>query len=215
MSTTQPRRPAGVPTGGQFASKSQPAPGFALDADDSPGQATIDGRPVEPVVEVQGDGGRTESYRRDGDPYGPDDDAKVSFSPEAIRQHFEEMGASTADLSDEQLRSVAEDALGDYRLWDTYHRVLDSAIRREREGRTGDHVWARALPNYTEVSAEFSSIPGRRFRLMARGMPAGPGDSGQRRFTNLDTGMELFVPADGTGVDGDPLFSHIEIAEPR
>jgi len=51
MSSYQPRRPAGVPTGGQFASKSQPAPGYTLDADDSPGQATIDGRPV--------DGGRS------------------------------------------------------------------------------------------------------------------------------------------------------------
>jgi len=34
MSAIQPRRPAGVPTGGQFASKSQPAPGFAITADD-------------------------------------------------------------------------------------------------------------------------------------------------------------------------------------
>jgi len=31
MSTIQPRRPAGVPTGGQFASKSQPVPGYTLD----------------------------------------------------------------------------------------------------------------------------------------------------------------------------------------
>jgi len=73
MSNTQPRRPAGVPTGGQFASKSQPAPGYTLDADDSPGQATIDGRPVEPVVEVLGDGSRVESYYHDGRYHDPDD----------------------------------------------------------------------------------------------------------------------------------------------
>jgi len=189
MSATQPRRPAGVPTGGQFASKSQPAPGYTLDADDSPVQATSPGRPVEPEVEVQGDGSRIEAYSRNGELYepadeaGPAGDAKVSFSPEAIREHFEGMGASTEDLSDEQLRGVAEDALDDDRLWDTYHRVLDAAIRRERERHVDAHVWARALPNFTEVSAEFSIMPGRRFRLMARDMPAGPGDSGQRRFT--------------------------------
>jgi len=73
MSATQPRRPAGVPTGGQFASKSQPAPGYTLDADDSPGQATIDGRPVEPETEVFGDGSRIERYRRDGRLHDPDD----------------------------------------------------------------------------------------------------------------------------------------------
>jgi len=73
MSTAQPRRPAGVPTGGQFASKSQPAPGYTLDADDSPGQATIDGRPVEPEIKVFGDGSRIESYYRDDQRHDPDD----------------------------------------------------------------------------------------------------------------------------------------------
>jgi len=84
MSTAQPRRPAGAPTGGQFASKSQPAPGYTLDADDSPGQATIDGRPVEPVVEVQGDGGRTESYYRGNQRRDPDDGrpAIVGYYPD-------------------------------------------------------------------------------------------------------------------------------------
>jgi len=48
MSTAQPRRPAGVPTGGQFSTKDQPAPGYTLD--DGPGPATIDGLPVEPEI---------------------------------------------------------------------------------------------------------------------------------------------------------------------
>jgi len=73
MSSCQPRRPAGVPTGGQFASKSQPAPGFALDADDVPGRATIDGLRVEPKVTVFGNGRRSESYRRYGQNHDPDD----------------------------------------------------------------------------------------------------------------------------------------------
>jgi len=73
MSSYQPRRPAGVPTGGQFASKSQPAPGYTLDDDDSPGQATIDGRPVEAEIEVRGDGGRIESYYHYGHLHDPDD----------------------------------------------------------------------------------------------------------------------------------------------
>jgi len=81
MSSYQPRRPAGVPTGGQFASKSQPVPGYTLDAD---GQATIDGRPVEPVVEIQDDGGRTESYYRGSQRHDPDDGrpARVDYYPD-------------------------------------------------------------------------------------------------------------------------------------
>jgi len=84
MSATQPRRPAGVPTGGQFASKSQPAPGFTLDADDSPGQATINGRPVEPEIKVFGDGSRIEAYYRDGRRHDPDDGrpALVGYHPD-------------------------------------------------------------------------------------------------------------------------------------
>lgn len=183
MNAHQSRRPSGTPTGGQFAGKTRPEPGYSLDPDCG----------------------------------GPVDAGGMGFSPADIREHFEAIGASVEDLSDEQLRSVAADALGDDRLSDTYHRVLDSAVRRARESRPPvlDHVAARRLPSYTEVSAEFSVIPGRRFRLMARGMPAGPGDSNPRRFTNLDTGTEVFVPADGAGGDGRPLFAHVEIAGPR
>jgi len=84
MSNYQPRRPAGVPTGGQFASKSQPAPGYTLDADDSPGQATIDGRPIEPEVEGLSDGSRRETYRRNDRPHDPDDGrpAVVGYYPD-------------------------------------------------------------------------------------------------------------------------------------
>jgi len=37
MSTFQARRPAGVPTGGQFAPQHRPEPGFELDAEPGPG----------------------------------------------------------------------------------------------------------------------------------------------------------------------------------
>jgi len=91
MSATQPRRPAGVPTGGQFASKSQPAPGYTLDTDDSPGQATINGRPVEAVVKVFGDGGRIEAYYRDGRRHDPDDGrpASVGYYPDGTVRYEE------------------------------------------------------------------------------------------------------------------------------
>jgi len=128
MSIYQPRRPAGVPTGGQFASKTRPEPGYTLDAeddsphgertenylcrecgmevtvdeqsgvsshldadgnidydsdidhvaipdydDDDPGPATIDGQPVEPEIEVRGDGIRVKSYYRNDRLHDPDD----------------------------------------------------------------------------------------------------------------------------------------------
>lgn len=58
---------------------------------------------------------------------------------------------------------------------------------------------ARALPSYTEVMATFDATGDREFRLMARGLPRysdaeHPTDSRlSRRFTNLDTGFEVFV----------------------
>jgi len=91
MSSYQPRRPAGVPTGGQFASKSQPDPGYTLDADDSPGQATIDGRPVEPEIKVFGDGSRVEVYRRGGQLHDPDDGrpAIAAYYPDGTAEYEE------------------------------------------------------------------------------------------------------------------------------
>jgi len=79
-SATQPRRPAGVPTGGQFAARTLPAPGYTLD--DAP--VTIDGRPVEPEIKVFGDGSRIESYYHNGQLHDPDDGrpAHVSYRPD-------------------------------------------------------------------------------------------------------------------------------------
>jgi len=120
MSSCQPRRPAGVPTGGQFASRSQPGPGYALNADDSPGQATIDGLPVEPVVEVRGDGSRIESYyRHDGQLHDPDDGrpAVVGCCPDRAVEREE---LWRYDLRHDPLRSGAPCSLpcgkGNYRL---------------------------------------------------------------------------------------------------
>jgi len=48
-------------------------PGYTLDDDDSPGQATIAGRPVEPDVAAVGGGWRVESYYRNGLRHDPDD----------------------------------------------------------------------------------------------------------------------------------------------
>ena len=47
MSTTQPRRPAGIPAGGQYASQPHPKPGYHLDAEvgtDSKGDLRFPGR---------------------------------------------------------------------------------------------------------------------------------------------------------------------------
>jgi len=92
MSSYQPRRPAGAPTGGQFATKTCPEPGYAL-TDDGPGPATIDGRPAEHKVSALGDGGRTEWYFRDGHLQDPDDGrpAVVSYYPDGTvrsEDHF-------------------------------------------------------------------------------------------------------------------------------
>jgi len=92
MSSTQPRRPAGVPTGGQFTAKTQPAPGYTLD-DDGPGPATIDGQPVEPEISALGDGGRAEYYLRNGRLQDPDDGrpAEVNYRPDgsvAVESHY-------------------------------------------------------------------------------------------------------------------------------
>jgi len=103
MSTTQPRRPAGVPTGGQFASKSQPAPGYTLDDDDSPGQATIDGRPVEPEISVLSNGERIERYSWNGLTHDPDDGrpAVASFSSDgAVEYEFHYRAARLHDPAD-------------------------------------------------------------------------------------------------------------------
>jgi len=42
MTTNQPRRPAGIPVGGQFANKTHPEPGFSLDADEPAGAAPVE-----------------------------------------------------------------------------------------------------------------------------------------------------------------------------
>jgi len=58
---------------------------------------------------------------------------------------------------------------------------------------------ARALPSYVEVMATFDTTGDREFRLMARDLPRysdeeHPTDSRiSRRFTNLDTGFEVFL----------------------
>lgn len=80
-------------------------------------------------------------------------------------------------------------------LRDIAHRASRAAV-----GDEVDHRVARALPNYTEVEAEFSVMPGRTFRLMARDIPR-IGSDWHRRFTNLDTGTEVFLAADGNDQD--------------
>lgn len=53
-----------------------------------------------------------------------------------------------------------------------------------------DEDRARALPSGSVVLVEFSTRPERKYRMMARDMPVV--GSADRRFTNLDTGMEHF-----------------------
>ena len=72
---------------------------------------------------------------------------------------------------------------------------------------------ARALPSYVEVMATFEPTGDREFRLMARDMPRytsseHPTDSRvARRFTNLDTGFEVFVG----GEDGQTNLTKIRV----
>jgi len=95
MKTIQPRRPAGVPTGGQFATKTHPEPGYTLDAADvDGGAATIDGKPAEPAIEAKPYGGRTERYLRYLKPHDPDDGrpAVMSYYPDGtveIEEHWQ------------------------------------------------------------------------------------------------------------------------------
>jgi len=81
-----------------------------------------------------------------------------------------------------------------------------------------DWQLARALRSYTEVEAIFTSVPDRTFRLMARDLPRGNGDSVERRFTNLDTGSEVFLASDGRVPAGcfsagEPLFQRIVVTK--
>lgn len=58
---------------------------------------------------------------------------------------------------------------------------------------------ARALPSYVEVMATFDATGDKEFRLMARDLPRYSDDEHDsdsriaRRFTNLDTGFEVFL----------------------
>lgn len=68
MTTSQPRKPAGTPTGGQFAPPNRPRPNLELEP-----PATIDGRPVEPEITPLSNGKRIETYSCDGQIQDPDD----------------------------------------------------------------------------------------------------------------------------------------------
>jgi len=76
MSSYQPRRPAGVPTGGQFATKSHPEPGFGLEVEPTDGHAhtfkasefTCDvcGIDIDDVDELEPPGGSDDPEPTDG-----------------------------------------------------------------------------------------------------------------------------------------------------
>jgi len=88
MSSYQPRRPAGVPTGGQFASKSQPAPGYTPTPTTVPARRPSTGdRSM--VAEVHGDGSWIERYCRDGRRHDPDDGspAVAYYYPDGTVEH--------------------------------------------------------------------------------------------------------------------------------
>jgi hypothetical protein len=95
---------------------------------------------------------------------------------------------------------------------------IDRAASNADVGDPVDWEVARALPSYTEVEAEFAVMPGRKFRLMARDLPQGPGGP-ERRFTNLTTGSEVFVPPDGlvstSGGEeaGQPMFLRMVVTK--
>jgi hypothetical protein len=100
------------------------------------------------------------------------------------------------------------------------HRTIEELDTEARSRAPGDHIdWqvARALPTYTKVAAEFTVMPGRTFRLMARDLPRGY-EPVERRFTNLDTGTEVFLPPDGLippdrTPAGEPMFRSIVVTK--
>ena len=73
---------------------------------------------------------------------------------------------------------------------------------------------ARSLPSYTEVEVEFTHIEGKTYRLMARDM-ARYGRRNRhlsRRFTNLDSGTEVFIGGDDAP-RGEPPFTSIRVSK--
>ncbi|MDA8359046.1 MAG: hypothetical protein M0Z95_22720 [Actinomycetota bacterium] len=167
MSTTPTRQPAGVPTGGQFAARSNPECEIDLGA---AGLEAVTGDDAPTVVHPDG----SEEWYQHGErpsPAGP---------------------LVEADLS------------GSRRVW-----LEDGEEVPPPVGTEINVAEARALPSYTEVAATFDVTGDREFRLLARDLPRWsnedqPGrgsDAGiSRRFTNLDTGSEVFVGG-GDGVN--------------
>lgn len=248
--TTTNRQPAGVPTGGQFATKSHAEVDISLDPAN------------------WGDGEDLSVP----EPWEASDIAKDWYSGGDATMQFTSTGAITPDGVDAWRRTAAETddpdparlvayleaealkdgiALDDEQflkalnaydvsyedletMWDDYRdqcnktgsmRPDEWAYLRGEEfdianppappvGTMIDTDRARALPSYTEVEVEFAHIEGKTYRLMARDM-ARYGRRNRhlsRRFTNLDSGTEVFIGGDDAP-RGEPPFTSIRISK--
>ena len=82
---------------------------------------------------------------RSGHPV-PDPLAVLDFSPAAIREHHESLDAgepspstlAVAGMDDAALRGIADTALGDDRLYEAFHIILEAAVAGWVEARGGD-----------------------------------------------------------------------------
>ncbi len=208
------RQPKGTPVGGQFAEGRKPEGGDLGVTADSP-RIIAKFRPQEWIndyaVDIDGE------YEFDVT------DALANMSTEellAIEDHSFEADAlwQNHDVSSEHPHDgpFEIEVEGSIRSFieaksegiDLEVRVGPGGIREWYEngefvpppvGTEIDVAEARALPSYVEVMATFDSTGDREFRLMARDLPRYSDDEHStdariaRRFTNLDTGFEVFV----------------------
>ena len=120
---------------------------------------------------------------------------------------------TASEMQPESLQELAD-------MWDSYSVVCntegpmrpdDWVYRHGKEfgafrvpappvGTEVDEARARSLPGFTELTATFAHYPEKSFRVMARDGARWGADPDNvkmaRRFTNLDTGMEVFVGGD-------------------
>jgi len=68
--------------------------------------------------------------------WGTDATLRLSFTPDAIREHFEDADEDdnpTTGMTDEQLAEIGEAALNDEILWREFHRALVAAFETPEE----------------------------------------------------------------------------------
>ena len=96
---------------------------------------------------------------RSGNPV-PDPLTTLHFSPAAIREHYESIDAgepspnttAVAGMDDETLRGIADTALGDDRIYETFHTILEAAVAEWVEDHGGDAEGQQRLVRLDDVA---------------------------------------------------------------